>query len=154
LTLIMEPGRFIAGNAGVMITKVEYVKQSGDKRFVIVDAAMNDLMRPSLYKAYHKIVPLVNKPARQEVPVDVVGPICESGDFFAEDRVIPMPEENEYLAVMSAGAYGFTMSSNYNSRGRAAEVLVAGGMYQVIRRRETWGDITRQESLSVKESLL
>ncbi|RJP60868.1 MAG: diaminopimelate decarboxylase [Candidatus Auribacter fodinae] len=154
LTLIIEPGRYIAGNSGILATKVEYVKRSGDKTFVIVDAAMNDLMRPSLYQAYHEIK-LVNKHnGRKTSSVDIVGPVCESGDFFAADRELPVPAEGEYLALMSAGAYGFSMSSNYNSRVRPAEVLVSNSSYQVIRRRETWEDLIKQESLHNKEYML
>lgn len=154
LTLILEPGRYIAGNAGVLVTRVEYIKKSGEKTFVIVDAAMNDLMRPSLYDAYHAIQPVANVNGRRKAPVDVVGPVCESGDFFAQDRTLPVPEENEYLAIMSAGAYGFTMSSNYNCRLRPPEVLVNGESYQEIRRRETWADLIRPEEVSVKEHVL
>lgn len=153
LTLILEPGRYIAGNAGILVTKVEYVKRSGDKTFAIVDAAMNDLLRPSLYQAYHEIQPVSNVTGRKSIPLDIVGPICESGDFFAADRLLPTPKEGEYLAIMSAGAYGFTMSSNYNSRVRAAEVLVSDKSTQVIRRRETWEDLIKQETLP-KEYIL
>ena len=154
LTIIIEPGRYIVGNAGVLITKVEYIKQSGDKTFLIVDAAMNDLIRPSLYTAYHDIIPVNGKNGKSEKTVDIVGPICESGDFLAKDRKMAMPEEGDYLAVKSAGAYSFTMSSNYNSRVRPAEVLVSDKGYQVIRRRETWEDLVRQETISVREYVL
>ncbi len=145
LTLIMEPGRFIMGNSGILLTSVEYVKESGDKTFVIVDSALNDLIRPTLYEAYHRIVPVVdsNNPIRN---VDVVGPICESGDFFAKDRPLPLPVEKDLLAIKSAGAYGFTMASNYNSRTRSAEILVSGDSYEVIRRRESWEDLIRHET--------
>jgi len=119
----MEPGRFIIGSAAVLVTKVLYVKKTPLKKFVIVDAGMNDLIRPSLYEAHHEIVPLIDKGSSKE-KVDVVGPICESGDFLAKERTLPRVREGEYLAVMCAGAYGFSMSSNYNSRRRAAEVLV------------------------------
>lgn len=145
-TLIFEPGRVIVGNAGILTTKVLYTKRSPAKNFVITDAAMNDLVRPSLYGAYHYIQP-VTKTTREAVIVDVVGPICESGDFLAKDRGLPALNPGEFLAVMSAGAYGFTMSSNYNSRPRAAEVLVKGDRYYVIRKRETWEDLIRPETI-------
>ncbi len=142
LTIIVEPGRSIAGNAGILITKVLYMKAGKEKDFVIVDAGMNDLIRPSFYGAYHHIQP-VEKRKRRNILADVVGPICESGDFLAKEREIPAVRQGEYLAVMSAGAYGFSMSSNYNSRPRAAEVLVSGKDFTLIRRRETYSDLTR-----------
>ncbi|MCE5243282.1 MAG: diaminopimelate decarboxylase [Syntrophobacteraceae bacterium] len=145
-TLIFEPGRVIVGNAGVLLGKVLYTKKGPSKSFVITDAAMNDLVRPSLYGSYHLIQP-VERRERETQIVDVVGPICESGDFLAKDRSIPMVQPGEYLAVMSAGAYGFSMSSNYNSRPRAAEVLVHGDRYSVIRRRETWQDLVALENI-------
>lgn len=146
--LIMEPGRVIVGNAGVLITKVLYTKESEAKRFVIVDAAMNDLIRPSLYGAYHDIRPVREAAAHGErKTVDVVGPVCESGDFLAKDRAMPEAKPGELLAVMSAGAYGFVMSSNYNSRPRAPEVLVKGGEMHVIRARETYADLVRGETI-------
>ncbi|MEN6440083.1 MAG: diaminopimelate decarboxylase [Syntrophobacter sp.] len=145
-TLVFEPGRVIVGNAGILATKVLYTKGTPSKNFVIADAAMNDLVRPSLYGSYHYIQPVV-KSNNETTMVDVVGPICESGDFLAKDRGLPMPSGGEYLAVMSAGAYGFSMSSNYNSRPRAAEVLVQGGQYFVIRKRETWEDLVRLETI-------
>ncbi len=145
-TLIFEPGRVIVGNAGTLVTKVLYTKSTPKKNFVIADAAMNDLVRPSLYGSYHYIQP-VTKSERETQIVDVVGPICESGDFLAKDRGLPEPAAGELLAVMSAGAYGFSMSSNYNSRPRAAEVLVSGARYSVIRRRETWEDLVRTEAI-------
>ena len=123
MTLICEPGRVIAGNAGVMLTQVLFRKRNQQKQFVIVDGAMNDLLRPSLYKAYHAIQPLVERSGSPEETVDVVGPICESGDFLARDRKLPEVHAGDTLCVMSAGAYGFTMASNYNSRPRAAEVF-------------------------------
>jgi len=144
LTLIMEPGRSIVGNAGILVTKVLYLKQGAEKEFVIVDAGMNDLIRPSLYDAYHKILPVVRK-TRESVNCDVVGPICESGDFLARERELKKVRQNEYLAVMSAGAYGFSMSSNYNSRPRAAEVMVRGNQHFLIRKRETYEDLIRNE---------
>ncbi|MBI4697714.1 MAG: diaminopimelate decarboxylase [Nitrospirae bacterium] len=142
LTLIMEPGRSIVGNAGILVTKVIYLKKHLKKEFVIVDAGMNDLIRPSLYDAYHQIVP-VELNDRLKVVVDVVGPICESGDFFAKNRKMDRPLHGELLAIMSAGAYGFSMSSNYNSRPRAAEVLVKGKDFSVIRERETYKDLLK-----------
>lgn len=145
-TLIFEPGRVIVGNAGILATKVLYIKQTPSKNFVVADAAMNDLVRPSLYGSYHYIQPVV-KASREIKIVDVVGPICESGDFLARDRGLSMPSRGEYLAVMSAGAYGFSMSSNYNSRPRAAEVLVRGGQYFVIRKRETREDLVKLETI-------
>ncbi len=145
-TLIFEPGRVIVGNAGILVGKVLYTKRTANKNFVIFDAAMNDLVRPSLYGSYHQILPL-RKQERETEIVDVVGPICESGDFLAKDRGLPMAQPGDYFAVMSAGAYGFTMSSNYNSRPRCPEILVTGTEYHVIRKRETWEDLTRGESI-------
>ncbi|MGO8822416.1 MAG: diaminopimelate decarboxylase, partial [Desulfomonilaceae bacterium] len=148
ITLIMEPGRVLVGNAGVMITRVLYKKSGLEKNFVIVDAAMNDLIRPSLYKAYHSIIKV--KKSLDQAPkfvADIVGPICESGDFLARGREIEEPFPGELLAVMSAGAYGFTMSSNYNSRPRCAEVLVDGSNYYLIRQRETYEDLIRGEKV-------
>lgn len=145
-TLIFEPGRVIVGNAGVLLTRVLYTKTTPTKNFLIVDAAMNDLIRPSLYGSYHHILPLKQENGDTRV-VDVVGPICESGDFLARDRELPAVRAGECLAVMSAGAYGFAMSSNYNSRPRSAEVLVKGSETFVIRERETWDDLVRLESI-------
>lgn len=148
VTLIMEPGRNLVGNAGVLITRVLYEKQGEAKRFVIVDAAMNDLIRPSLYGAYHEIRPLRQQfVGGQRHNVDVVGPVCESGDFLAKDRDLPHVPAGELLAVMSAGAYGFVMSSNYNSRPRVPEVLVDGGSLHVIRARETYEDLIKGERI-------
>jgi diaminopimelate decarboxylase len=140
LTLIVEPGRSIVGNAGILITRVLYLKKGEEKDFVIVDAGMNDLIRPSFYDAYHQVRP-VKKTRRKSIFADVVGPICESGDFLAKEREIPGVMQGEYLAVMSAGAYGFTMSSNYNSRPRVAEVLVKGRDFALVRKRETYKDL-------------
>lgn len=134
-TLILEPGRVIVGNAGILVTKVLYTKQGG-KKFTIVDAGMNDLARPSLYGAYHKILPVSDYGQGLETG-DVVGPICETGDFLAKEQEVPVSKSDDLLAVMSAGAYGFTMSSNYNTRPRVAEVLVDGDIIHVIRKRET-----------------
>ncbi|MGQ0811036.1 MAG: diaminopimelate decarboxylase [Nitrospiraceae bacterium] len=146
--LIMEPGRVIVGNAGVIVTRAIYMKEGEAKRFVIVDAAMNDLIRPSLYGAYHEIrsvhEPVSHGPKKT---VDIVGPVCESGDFLAKDRAMPEIKPGELLAVMSAGAYGFVMSSNYNSRPRVPEVLVKEGEIHVIRSRETHADLVRGETI-------
>ena len=145
-TLVLEPGRVIVGNAGVLIAKVLYTKEGEEKNFIIVDAAMNDLIRPSLYGSYQRIQP-VRKVERGEMLADVVGPICESGDFLAKDRKLPKLEQGDLLAVMSAGAYGFSMSSNYNSRPRAAEVLVSKDKYFVIREREDYADLIQGETI-------
>jgi diaminopimelate decarboxylase len=143
----MEPGRVIVGNAGALVTKVLYQKASDVKKFVIVDAAMNDLIRPSLYGAFHEIKPVRETPAAKSVTVDVVGPVCESGDFLAKDRAMPEVRAGDLLAVMSAGAYGFVMASNYNSRPRVPEVLVRGREIHVIRRRESLADLVRGETI-------
>jgi diaminopimelate decarboxylase len=143
-TLIFEPGRVIVGNAGLLLTEVLYVKSGHPHPFVVVDAGMNDLIRPSLYDAYHQILPVARRRVRAQT-VDVVGPICESGDFLAKGRRLPQSRPGDLLAVMSAGAYGFAMASNYNARPRAAEVLVQGSSFTVIRRRETYGDLIRGE---------
>jgi diaminopimelate decarboxylase len=144
MTLILEPGRVIAGNSGILLTEVVYTKKTPSKDFIIVDAAMNDLVRPSLYGSFHNIKEVAPK-GRQVLNVDVVGPICESGDFLARDRDIPAVEAGELLSVFSAGAYGFTMSSNYNSRPRAAEVLVDGDKVVLARKRETYDDLIALE---------
>ncbi|KAF0145894.1 MAG: diaminopimelate decarboxylase [Nitrospirae bacterium] len=146
MTLIMEPGRSIVGNAGILVTKTLYLKQGHEKEFIIVDAGMNDLMRPSLYGAYHGIIPL-KRYRRADTFADVVGPICESGDFFAKEREMTGVRQGEYLAVMSAGAYGFSMSSNYNSRPRPAEVMVKGRKYFLIRERETYKTLVDGEKI-------
>jgi diaminopimelate decarboxylase len=146
LKLILEPGRVIVGNAGVMLSRVLYRKQSEIKNFVVVDAAMNDLTRPTLYGSHHGIRPVVKPPASAPTWVaDVVGPICETSDFLAKDRELKRPEQGDLLAFMSAGAYGFTMSSNYNARPRAAEVMVKGDRWVVVRRREELEDLVRGE---------
>ena len=144
VTIITEPGRVIAGNAGIFVTRVLRVKESGEKTFVIVDGAMNDLMRPALYDAYHEIRP-VRETDAAPVVADVVGPICESGDFLARNRKIRAAGQGDLLAVMSAGAYGFTMASTYNSRPRVPEVLVDGDEIHIIRERETYDDLIRGE---------
>jgi diaminopimelate decarboxylase len=145
-TLILEPGRVIVGNAGLLLTRVLYTKTTQSKEFIIVDAGMNDLVRPSLYGSYHTIQPVEQKDREPRI-VDVVGPICESSDFIARERSLPEMRQGELLAVMSAGAYGFSMSSNYNMRSRAAEVLVGGGRFYVTRERESWADLVRNESI-------
>jgi diaminopimelate decarboxylase len=144
VTLILEPGRVIVGNAGILLTEVQYIKETDTKKFVIVDAGMNDLIRPALYGSYQAIRPVVESKA-ESIVADVVGPICESGDFFAKDREIARPRRNDLLAVMSAGAYGFTMASNYNSHPKPPEVLVAGDQYYVVRKRETMEDLIQGE---------
>jgi diaminopimelate decarboxylase len=147
VTVLLEPGRSIVGNAGVLLARVIDRKETGEKKFVVVDAAMNDLIRPALYDSYHEIRP-VNE-ARLGGPaetVDVVGPVCESGDFLAKDRELARTEEGDLLAVMSAGAYGFAMASNYNTRPRAVEVLVDGNSYTIVRRRETYEDLVAGET--------
>ncbi len=146
-TLILEPGRVIVGNAGILVTKVLYLKKTGVKNFLIVDAGMNDLIRPTLYGSYHGIIPVRRRDGRSTLTADVVGPICESGDFLAKDRILPEVRPGELLAVMSAGAYGHTMSSNYNARPRAPEVLVKGDRFLVIRERETYEDLIRGERI-------
>ena len=155
--LAIEPGRVIAGNAGILVSRVLYTKQSGDKRFLIQDAAMNDLIRPALYESFHRIWPVAvpaGLPAPPDdfesaiagtEPWDVVGPVCESGDFLAKDRLLPRLSRGDLMAIFSAGAYGMVMASNYNTRPRAAEVLVAEGQSRLVRRRETYEDLVRQE---------
>src|ERR1700730_11987959 len=173
LRILVEPGRFLIGNAGLLLTRVRYIKETGEKKFAIVDAGMNDLIRPALYQSYHEIVPVeepggmgsarhAEAPRRrvssqnfkddtEVVPplarerIDIVGPVCESGDFFARDREMPALRENDLLAIMSAGAYGFVMASNYNSRPLPAEVLVRGNKFALIRRRQDWEDLVRGE---------
>jgi diaminopimelate decarboxylase len=146
VTLLLEPGRVIVGNAGLLLTRVLYRKDTGAKKFVIVDGGMNDLIRPALYGAYQAVDPVERHERPSEI-VDVVGPVCESGDFFAKDRSIEQALPGELLAVRSAGAYGFVMASNYNSRPRSAEVLVHGDAYHVVRTRETIEDLVRGESI-------
>ena len=145
LRVLFEPGRFIVGPAGLLLTRVLYVKQMGGKTFVITDAGMNDLLRPSHYSSYHHVDPVTLTRGRDTVAVDVVGPICESGDFLALDRPIPRVEPGELLAISTAGAYGFSMASTYNARPRPAEVMVEGAEHRLIRRRETLGDLVRGE---------
>jgi diaminopimelate decarboxylase len=145
LELLLEPGRAIAGNAGVLLTRVEYLKHTAHRNFAIVDAAMNDLQRPALYGAWHDILPVAPRTGDAEV-YDIVGPVCETGDFLAKERLLSLAE-GDLLAVRSAGAYGFTMSSNYNTRPRAAEIMVDGNQAHVIRERETFEDLVRGEHL-------
>ncbi len=146
LKILLEPGRFIVGNAGILVTRVEYVKRTGKKNFVIVDAAMNDLIRPAFYDSYHEIVPVTQKNGAA-ISSDVVGPVCESGDYFAKDRPLPKVGEGDHLALLSAGAYGFVMASNYNSRATAAEVLVNGSKSAVVRERQKLPDIWKLEKI-------
>ncbi|HTX53685.1 MAG TPA: diaminopimelate decarboxylase [Candidatus Baltobacteraceae bacterium] len=144
-TVVLEPGRLLVGNAGILVTRVLYTKQSPVKNFLIVDAGMNDLARPSLYGSYHAIWRARRVPGREEIIADVVGPICESGDFLAKERLLPRFEPGELMAIMSAGAYGHTMSSNYNARPRAPEVMVRGDRFFVVRERESYADLMRGE---------
>jgi diaminopimelate decarboxylase len=146
LTVILEPGRVLVGNSGILVTQLLYKKQGPGKTFYIVDGAMNDLVRPAFYDAYHEIIP-VNRETGTDIKTDIVGPICESGDFFAKDRNVADLQRGEFLAIMGAGAYGFSMSSNYNSRRRAAEVLVKDKEFFVIRKRESFKDLIRGESI-------
>jgi diaminopimelate decarboxylase len=146
-TILLEPGRVIVGNAGILVTRVLYTKQTPTKHFLVVDAGMNDLIRPSLYGSYHAIIPVHRKEGSPTLTADVVGPICESGDFLAKDRELPAVQAGDLLAVMSAGAYGFTMASNYNARPRVPEVLGKGHRYLVIRKRETYEDLIRGEEI-------
>jgi diaminopimelate decarboxylase len=144
--LVLEPGRSLVGNAGILVTKVIYLKEGETKKFVIVDAAMNDLIRPAFYDSYHEILN-VNQGNSQEEKVDIVGPVCESGDFFAKDRELPRVKNGDFLAILSAGAYGFAMSSNYNSRPRVPEVLVNRDEYFLVREREKIEDLIRGETI-------
>ncbi|HEY2139443.1 MAG TPA: diaminopimelate decarboxylase [Chthoniobacterales bacterium] len=143
--VLLEPGRFLVGNAGVLLSRVRYLKQAAQKKFLIVDAGMNDLIRPALYQSYHEIVPVEKPTTDDQEVVDVVGPVCESGDFFAQDRELPPMKQGDLVALMSAGAYGFAMASNYNSRPLPAEVLVEGDRLSLIRRRQTMADLVREE---------
>jgi diaminopimelate decarboxylase len=144
LSVILEPGRFLVANAGLLLCRVQYVKDGPSKKFVVVDAGMNDLIRPSLYEAYHVIEPVQPRAGRR-INADIVGPICESGDFIALERALPPVRQDDLIAVRSAGAYGFSMSSNYNSRPRAAEIIVEGRRALVARKRETLQDLVRGE---------
>ena len=144
--VFFEPGRFLTANGGILITKVLYNKKNHDKNFIVVDSAMNDLLRPSIYSAYHHIQPVMLKNNRKDIVADIVGPVCESGDFFAKKREIAQSNHGEFLAIMSAGAYGMTMASNYNSRRRPIEILVDGDKYKIIRSRETFDHLLYDES--------
>ncbi|HYY13063.1 MAG TPA: diaminopimelate decarboxylase [Chthoniobacterales bacterium] len=147
IRILIEPGRFLVGNAGVLLTRISYIKQIDQKKFAIVDAGMNDLIRPALYHSYHEIAPVkepITTTSKME-KVDIVGPVCESGDFFALDREMPPLKQGDLLAIMSAGAYGFAMASNYNSRPFPAEALVDGDQFKLIRKRQTWEDLVRGE---------
>ena len=148
IRVLVEPGRFLVGNAGVLLTRIRYIKTTAAKKFAIVDAGMNDLIRPALYQSYHEIVPVKERKSerkRKISKIDIVGPVCESGDFFALDRGMPELHEGDLLAILSAGAYGFVMASNYNSRPLPAEVLVRGDKFTLIRKRQTWEDLVRGE---------
>jgi diaminopimelate decarboxylase len=148
IRILLEPGRYLVGNAGVLVTRVRYLKQTGSKKFAIVDGGMNDLIRPALYQSYHEIVPVKQPNTEKErkiSKIDIVGPVCESGDFFALGREMPEVHEGDLLAIMSAGAYGFVMASNYNSRPLPAEALVRGDKFALIRTRQTREDLVRGE---------
>ncbi len=145
ITVMFEPGRSIVGNAGVLVTEIQYLKHGGSKNFAVVDAAMNDLMRPAMYEAWHGVLPVAQRKASAQV-YDVVGPVCESGDWLARERALAV-EPGDLLAIMSAGAYGMTMASNYNTRGRAAEVLVNGEQFRLIRRRESPSELFSLENV-------
>ena len=144
--LLVEPGRFLIAQAGALLARVLYVKRNGAKTFVITDAGMNDLIRPALYQAWHEILPVIRDPKAKSCVVDLVGPVCESGDFFARDRTMPEVKEGDLVAILDAGAYGMSLSSNYNSRPRPAEVLVEGKSARLIRRRETVRDLIQPET--------
>jgi diaminopimelate decarboxylase len=147
LRILLEPGRLLVGNAGVLLTRVRYLKQAGRKKFAIVDAGMNDLIRPALYHSYHEIVSVAEPiTSTKRDKIDIVGPVCETGDFFALDREMPEVREGDLLAIMSAGAYGFVMASNYNSRPLPGEALVRGDKFALIRKRQTWGDLIHDET--------
>jgi diaminopimelate decarboxylase len=146
MTLLLEPGRFLIAQAGALITRVLYVKKNGEKTFIITDAGMNDLIRPALYQAHHEIVPVVQRKGARKITADIVGPVCETGDFFARDRELPAVQPGDLLAILDAGAYGMSLASNYNSRPRPAEVLVQGKRVRLIRRRETSSDMLAAES--------
>jgi diaminopimelate decarboxylase len=147
LRILLEPGRFMVGNAGILVTRVLYEKRTPSKTFAIVDAGMNDLIRPALYEGFHEIVPVQEPKNGDMEKIDLVGPICESGDFFAQDREVPKLGEGDFIALMSAGAYGFTMASNYNSRPMPAEILVSAGTASLIRERQNYEDLIRGESI-------
>ncbi|MCJ7553295.1 MAG: diaminopimelate decarboxylase, partial [Ignavibacteriaceae bacterium] len=145
--IIFEPGRFLTANGGILVTEVLYNKVNGDKKFVVVDSAMNDLLRPSIYQAYHHIQPVQKFNDRNSIVADIVGPVCETGDYFAREREISESKSGELLAIMSAGAYGMVMASNYNARRRAPEILVEGNKYSIIRSRETLDHLIWDEKI-------
>jgi diaminopimelate decarboxylase len=147
MRILFEPGRFMVGNAGVLLSTVQYVKKTPAKTFTVVDAAMNDLIRPALYEGYHEIVPLRESPNNERLVMDVVGPVCESGDFFAQDREVASLEQGDRIALMSAGAYGFVMSSTYNSRPLLPEILVERDRAHVVRRRQTYAELVEAETI-------
>jgi diaminopimelate decarboxylase len=147
MRILFEPGRFMVGNAGVLLSTVQYVKETPAKTFTVVDAAMNDLIRPALYEGYHEIVPLRERSGSGLLVMDVVGPVCESGDFFAQDRELASLRQGERIALMSAGAYGFVMSSTYNSRPLLPEVLVEGDQAHLVRTRQTYLDLVKGERI-------
>ena len=147
LKLVLEPGRALVGNAGVLLSRVEHLKRGAGKNFLIVDAAMNDLVRPAMYDSFHEIVPLQRDSSRRALLADIVGPICESGDCFAKDRQIQEVGEGELLAFMSAGAYGYSMANRYNTRGMAAEVFVKGSSFELINVRETFEQMIAGEKI-------
>jgi diaminopimelate decarboxylase len=150
IRVLVEPGRFLVGNAGVLLTRVRYLKETGRKKFAIVDAGMNDLIRPALYEAYHEIVPVAQPSTSRQDKIDIVGPVCESGDFLALEREMPPLRQGDLLAVMSAGAYGFVMASSYNSRPLPAEVLVHHDKFRLIRKRQSWDDLVREENAALE----
>lgn len=154
ITLMLEPGRSVIAEAGILLTRVLLTKQNGEKTFVIVDAAMNDLIRPALYDAYHEILPVREPSNRESIRADIVGPVCETGDFFARNREIPAPQAGDLLAICTAGAYGFVSSSNYNSRPRACELLIDGSQVHVARRRESYEDLIRGEMTCSKKDTI
>ncbi|MEK6398271.1 MAG: diaminopimelate decarboxylase, partial [Terriglobus sp.] len=143
--LLLEPGRFLVGQAGALVTRVLYRKANGDKKFTIVDAGMNDLIRPALYQAHHEIVPVLRNEKAPQEESDIVGPVCESGDFFARSRALQQTEQGDLIALLDAGAYGLSLSSNYNTRVRPAEVLIEDGKGRLIRRRETYDELFAPE---------
>jgi diaminopimelate decarboxylase len=147
LKILLEPGRFLVGNAGVLLSRVEYIKRGQGRNFLIIDAAMNDLVRPAMYEAYHEIVPLQRDTTRRALVADVVGPICESGDCFAKERQLQEVGEGEYVAFLSAGAYGHAMASRYNTRSLAAEVLVKGSAFELVNGRESFEQIIAGERI-------
>jgi diaminopimelate decarboxylase len=147
LKILLEPGRFLVGNAGALLARVEYLKRGATKNFLVVDAAMNDLVRPAMYDAYHEIVPITRDTTRPALKADIVGPICESGDCFAKDRTLQSVGEGELVAFMSAGAYGYTMASRYNTRAQAAEVLVSGSRFELVNARENFEAMVAGEKI-------